>query len=159
MCDMRRTGLILAGLLLVAASASAQTKPNFTGDWKLNTAKSNFGPMPAPSSLTQKITHADPELKVVSAQSGDMGDFNTDFTFTTDGKESQNQMGNDFHMTTVATWEGDVLVMNSTLDFQGNAMTGSDKWTLSPDGKTLTVQRHFGGPMGEGDATIVMDKQ
>jgi len=156
---MQRTGLILAGLLLVAASASAQAKPNFSGDWKLNTAKSNFGAMPAPTSLTQKIVHNDPQLEVQTAQSGDFGDFNSDFKFTTDGKECQNAMGNDFHMTTTAKWDGDVLVMDSKMDFQGNAMSGSDKWMLSPDGKTITVQRHFNGPMGEGDSTIVLEKQ
>ena len=86
MRTMRRTGLMLAGLLVLAASASAQTKPNFSGDWKMNAAKSNFGQMPAPSSLTEKITHTDPSLKVQTAQSGDFGDFNSDFSFTTDGK-------------------------------------------------------------------------
>ena len=159
MRTMRRTGLILAGLLFAAASASAQTKPNFSGDWKLNTAKSNFGQLPAPSSLTQKITHDDPTLNVQTAQTSDFGDFNSDFKFTTDGKECQNAMGDQFHMTSTVKWEGDILTFDSKMDFQGAAMTGTDKWTLSPDGKTITVQRHFVSPMGEGDATIVMDKQ
>lgn len=154
----RRTGLILAGMLLAAATASAQTKPNFSGDWKLNTAKSNFGQMPAPSTLTQKVAHNDPELKVQTAQSGDFGDFNSDFSFTTDGKECANQM-NDFHITSTLKWEGPTLVFDSKMDFQGNAMSGTDKWSLSPDGKSITVMRHFNGPMGEGDATIVLDKQ
>ena len=156
---MRRTGLILAGLLLLAVGASAQTRPNFSGEWKLNTSKSNFGQTPAPSSLTQKIAHNDPDLKVQTAQTMAFGDINTDFSFTTDGKECQNAMGNDFHMTSTVKWEGDVLVFDSKMDFQGNALTGTDKWTLSPDGKTLTQQRHFVGPMGEGDVVIVLDKQ
>ncbi len=156
---MRRTGLILAGLLLLAASASAQTKPNFSGDWKLNAGKSNFGQMPAPSSLTEKITHTDPSLKVQTAQSGDFGDLNSDFSFTTDGKECQNAMGDMFKMTSTVKWDGDILMFDSKMDFQGTAMTGVDKWSLSPDGKTITVQRHFNGPMGEGDAVIVLDKQ
>lgn len=159
MRTIRRTGLILAGLLLVAASASAQTKPNFSGDWKLNTAKSNFGQMPAPTSLTEKITHAEPSLKVLTAQSGDFGDLTSDFSFTTDGKECQNAMGDMFKMTSTVKWDGDILMIDSKMDFQGNAMTGVDKWSLSPDGKTITVQRHFNGPMGEGDAVIVLDKQ
>jgi hypothetical protein len=158
MRTMRRRALILAGLVLLATSASAQTRPNFSGEWKLNTAKSNFGQMPAPSSLTQKIAHNDPDLKVQTAQTGDF-DLNTDFSFTTDGKECQNSVGNDFHMTSTVTWQGDILVFDSKLDFQGNAMTGTDKWSLSPDGKTLTVQRHFSGPMGEGEAVMVLDKQ
>jgi len=150
---------MLAGLLVLAASASAQTKPNFSGDWKLNAAKSNFGQMPAPTSLTQKIAHNDPSLKVQTAQSGDFGDLNSDFSFTTDGKECQNAMGDMFKMTSTVKWDGDILMFDSKMDFQGTAMSGVDKWSLSPDGKTITVQRHFSGPMGEGDAVIVLDKQ
>lgn len=159
MRTMRQTGLILAGLLFLAAGVSAQGKPDFSGDWKLNIAKSNFGQMPAPTSLTQKITHADPSLKVQTAQSGDFGDFNSDFSFTTDGKECQNAMGDLFKMTSTVKWDGDILLFDNKMDFQGNAMTGTDKWALSPDGKTITVQRHFNGPMGEGDAVIVLEKQ
>jgi hypothetical protein len=159
MRTMRQTGLILVGLLFLVAGAAAQGKPNFSGDWKLNASKSNFGQMPAPTSLTQKITHADPSLKVQTAQSGDFGDINSDFSFTTDGKECQNAVGDMFKMTSTVKWDGDILLFDSKMDIQGNAMSGTDKWSLSPDGKTLTVQRHFVSPMGEGDAVIVMDKQ
>ena len=144
--------------VLAIGVASAQAKPNFSGDWKLNAEKSSFGQMPAPTSLTQKITHDDPSLKVVTAQTGAFGDFTSDFSFTTDGKDCPNQM-NDFKMTSKVTWDGDSLVFDSKMDFQGNAMTGTEKWTLSPDGKVLNVTRHFSGPMGEGDATVVLDKQ
>jgi hypothetical protein len=159
MRTMRRTGLILAGMLCLAASASAQSKPNFSGDWKLNIAKSTFGQMPAPTSLTEKITHTDPSLKVQRAQSGDFGDFNSDFSYTTDGKECQNAMGDLFKMTSTVKWDGDILTFDNKMDFQGNAMTGTEKWSLSADGKTLTLQQHFNGPMGEGDAVRVLDKQ
>jgi hypothetical protein len=155
---IRRTGLILGGLLLLASSASAQTKPNFSGDWKMNAGKSNFGQMPAPATLTEKITHTEPSLKVQTAMTGDF-EVNSDFSFTTDGKECQNAMGDLFKMTSTVKWDGDILMFDSKMDFQGTAMTGVDKWSLSPDGKTLTVQRHFNGPMGEGDAVMVLDKQ
>lgn len=158
MRTMRRTGLILAGVLLLAAGVSAQGKPNFSGDWKLNTSKSNFGQMPPPASLTEKITHADPSLKVQTEMTGDFA-FNSDFSYTTDGKECQNAIGDQFKMTSTVKWDGDILVFDSKMDFQGNAMAGTDKWTLSPDGKTITVQRHFSGPMGDGDSVIVLEKQ
>lgn len=150
-----RTILVL-GVLLTGASVASAAHPNFSGEWTLNATQSNFGPMPAPTTLTQTITHDDPSLKVVSAQTG-VFDFNADFSYTTDGKECPNQL-NDFKVTSVVTWDGDTLLFNSKMDFQGNAMTSSDKWTLSPDGKTLTIARHFSGPMGEGDQTVVMDK-
>ena len=148
---------ILAATLLLAGVPRAAEHPNFSGDWTVNMAKSNFGQMPAPTSMTQKITHNDPDIKVVTAQSGALGDFTSDFSFTTDGKECANQM-NDFKMKSIVKWDGDTLVFDSKMDFQGNAMSGSDKWTLSADGKTITRQQHFSGPMGEGDATVVMDK-
>jgi hypothetical protein len=34
-----------------------------------------------------------------------------------------------------------------------------DKWTLSPDGKALTINRHFASSMGELDQKIVLEKQ
>ena len=112
--------------------------------------------MPAPTTLTQTITHDDPSLKVVTAQTG-VFNFNADFAYTTDGKECPNQL-NDFKVMSVVTWEGDTLVFTSKMDFQGNPMTSNDKWTLSPDGRRLIIARHFNGPMGEGDAMFVMDK-
>ena len=43
---------VLTGLLV---SGQAQAKPNFTGEWKLDTSKSDFGPMPAPSKRTGRV--------------------------------------------------------------------------------------------------------
>ena len=58
----------LALLTLAFGMAHAQAKPNFTGTWKVNVAKSDFGAMPAPDSRTDKITHEDTDLKVHVAQ-------------------------------------------------------------------------------------------
>jgi hypothetical protein len=33
------------------------------------------------------------------------------------------------------------------------------KWTLSADGKTLTIESHFSSSMGEGDQKQVLEKQ
>jgi hypothetical protein len=148
---------IAAATLLIAGAPRAAGHPNFSGEWKVNAAQSNWGQMPAPTRFDQKITHNDPDLKVVTDQSGPFGDFTSDFTFTTDGKECSNQM-NDFKMKSIVKWEGDTLVFDSRMDFQGNGMSGTDRWTLSADGKTITRQQHFSGPMGDGDATVVMEK-
>ena len=54
----------LVTLALIAVSAGFAAAPNFSGDWKLNAGKSSFGQFPAPSSMTQKVTHAEPKLTV-----------------------------------------------------------------------------------------------
>ena len=53
-----------------AASLAAQSKSNFSGTWKLNVSKSDFGPLPGPDSRTDVIEHNDPVLKVNTAAEG-----------------------------------------------------------------------------------------
>src|ERR1022692_2319471 len=61
--------------VMTLAVLPALAKPNFSGDWKLNLAKSSFGEMPAPTSMTLKITHEEPKLTTATKQSSEMGDF------------------------------------------------------------------------------------
>jgi hypothetical protein len=145
--------------VLALAALPVLAKPNFTGDWKLNNSKSSFGQMPTPSSMTNKITHADPKLTTAVKQSGDMGDFEMSSTYTTDGKESTNQGFGGSTTTSTAKWDGDTLLIETKGKFGDNDFTMSDKWTLSEDGKVLTIVRVFKSAMGEGEQKLVFDKQ
>jgi len=150
--------LMLAAMSLVLCAALAQAKPNFNGEWKLNASKSDFGMMPAPTSLVLKITHSDPDMKVVRTQVGEQGEFTNESAYTTDGKECVNKSRFGETKSTLK-WDGDVLVINSKMDFQGNEVTITEKWSLSEDGKTLTQNRHFSTSQGEGDVRTVLEKQ
>jgi hypothetical protein len=46
----------LALLTLAFGLVQAQAKTDFSGTWKLNASKSDFGPMPPPDTRTDKIT-------------------------------------------------------------------------------------------------------
>jgi hypothetical protein len=155
---IRIASFVTAFVLVAAGAAIAQSTPDFSGIWAMNAAQSNFGGMPAPSSLTQTVTQDPSAVKVAVKQSGDFGDMAMDFTFTTDGKENVNQVA-DMAVKSTAKWDGPVLAIDSTMDIQGSPMTMSDRWTLSGDGKQLTVDRHVTSAMGAGDAKIVFDKQ
>jgi len=145
-------------LTLAVGLIQAQAKPNLSGTWVLNVSKSDFGPMPAPDSETHKITHADPDLKVNVAQKGQMGDLNYDAAYSTDGKESTNNVaGNEFKST--AKWDGDDLTIDTKGSFNGTDFTAKDRWTLSADGKTLTVTRHINSAMGDMDMKMLFEKQ
>jgi hypothetical protein len=138
---------------------SAGARPNFSGTWKLNTAKSDFGPLPGPDSETTTIEHNDPMMKVNSKSTGGpQGDQSMTMSMTTDGKEATNSIaGNDVKST--ASWEGNSLVMNSKLKFQDQDLLIKSVWSLSPDGKTMTQDVHFTSPMGEADQKRIFDKQ
>lgn len=148
----------VALLALAFGLLQAQAKPNFSGTWKLNTAKSDFGAMPAPDSRTDTITHEDPDLKDTFTQAGQMGEVTAEMKYSTDGKETTNSVrGNEIKST--AKWEGDELAIAGKASLNGADVTLSDRWSLSADGKTLTIQRHVNSPMGDTDQKIVLEKQ
>lgn len=151
--------LSLALLTMALGFVQAQAKSDFTGTWKVDTAKSDFGPIPAPDSLTETIVHQDPSLKATIASTGGMqGDMKYDVAYTTDGKECVNKVGeNEFKST--LKWDGDDLVVETKGSFGGNDFTSKDRWNLSADGKTLTVTRHLASAMGEADVKEILVRQ
>ena len=159
---MRKPTIRLFSLtILMAAMAlvEAQAKTDFSGTWKADTAKCDFGPMAPLDSIVEKIVHEDPGLKVNIAQTGgDQGNVTYDMAYTTDGKESVNHMGeNEFH--TTLQWDGDDLVGDTKGTYSGFNFTSKDRWTLSDGGKTMTVQRHISTDSGDVDMKFVFVKQ
>ena len=147
--------------LIVASFAAltfAQSKPNFSGTWKLNTAKSDFGMLPGPESQTNVIVHADPAVKVDVASENAQGKQNFTLNYTTDSKEAVNKMG-PREVKSVAAWEGNALVLNSKMTFNDQDVAIKATWTLSEDGKTLTQNIHLAAAMGETDQKQVFEKQ
>ena len=153
-----RTGLFpFMFLTLIVGIAQAQTRPNLSGTWKLNVSKSDFGHGPAPEARTDKIVHEDPNLKDTITQSNQQGEITYDMHYTTDGKETTNTIRqNEFK--SIAHWEGDQLAIESKGTL-GRPVTLKDHWSLSGDGKTLTLQRHAAMALGSTDQKMVFDKQ
>jgi hypothetical protein len=151
--------LPVCALLTVSFTALAADNPNFTGEWKMNPSKSNFGPVPAPDLLTRSIKHHDPDLQITTHQKGGRGESTTELKYTTDGKPATNKVqGLDSKGT--ARWEGDKLVIESWLEIQGSEIKGKEVWSLSDGGKTLTIRNHASLPkQGDFDTTLVLEKQ
>jgi hypothetical protein len=142
-----------------AATASAGGKANYSGTWKMNVAKSDFGPLPPSNSRTDIITHSDPNLKVAVSDDGAQGKQEYTLNMTTDGKETTNSTGG-MDVKNTAAWEGPSLVVGTKLNFQGTDVTVRSVWVLSADGKTLTQTAHLvAGALGETDQTFVFEKQ
>jgi hypothetical protein len=149
----------IAGAKPAAATMSASgAKPNYSGTWKLNVAKSDFGPIPGPDSRTDVIDHKDSVLKVSTAQDSAQGKQEYTLNLTTDGKEMTNNPGG-LEVKSIGGWEGSNLVMNVKLKFQDNDVAAKTTWLLSDDGKTLTQNQHLTTAMGELDQKMVFERQ
>jgi len=146
--------LMLAAIVCFCASiATAQTKPNFTGTWKMNPAKSKFEGG-GPSGITAKIDQKDDSVTEAVTVTLDGGDQSVEGEYTTDGKEIDVQVGPAAAKGS-AKWDGDALV----IEWKSEGFLFRRKFALSTDGKTLTMAVHRTSPNGEVDETVVFDKQ
>jgi hypothetical protein len=151
-----KTSILLAALAGIAVAAD---KPNLSGDWKLNIAKSTMGPIPAPTSYTRKVTHAEPSITIEDTQTGSpLGDQHDTRTYTTDGKEISYQ-ANGADVKSAATWDDNALQIDSKASVQGMDLVIKDKITMGDDGKTLSDTVHITTPQGDLDLVLVFEKQ
>ncbi|MBI3664777.1 MAG: hypothetical protein HY236_00880 [Acidobacteria bacterium] len=153
---MRKWTIGFAALFLAAWPALPQAeKPNFSGRWELDKARSKLGPAPAPDAFTESIDHKEPQVIISGVTKSAVMRENTSFIkLTTDGVENLNMMnGNEFRTRT--RWEGGKLV--TVVKGMGGLELTEIRF-LSKDGKTQTVDTYMGAPKGEPQQRRVMVK-
>jgi hypothetical protein len=165
---MKRVVIAAFAMLTIAAGAVAAEKPaaanksatsnrpNFSGEWTMNAAKSNFGQLPAPAKFVRKIQHSVPSLTVIEEQTAGGNDSTTTRKITTDGKSVTIEL-NGAPALCSSVWDGSDLVATTALDTVGLKFT--DRMSLSSDGKLLTSKVQIASPQGDAELTIVFDRQ
>lgn len=143
---------VLASIIIVfpcailgsAQSQPAQARPDLNGAWKLNSQKSDLADdyryALSLGEESVRISVQDPEIKVTRHYS--FGEFNS--ILYTDGRTASNRDTTGETIKLSAKWDGRKLVSRYTLHraFAGNPETVDviDEWTISNDGKTLTLK-------------------
>jgi hypothetical protein len=155
-CNITLTAL--AALCLAGASQAAD-KPDFSGEWKLNVGKSDFGGRkPTPTVAILKIEHKDPVLKITRTIVTDNGQLTTEAIYSTDGTETTNKLPGGGEMKNTAKWVDSALLIETPVRLSGKeAFSIKWKWILSEDGRTLATVRTFAP--GEPPQSEVYEKQ
>lgn len=151
------TAGVVALVAFSAALAQQTAKADFTGVWTLDTAKSEGLP---PTFKGQKLTvkHTGDRVEIESKITLDEGDRSDTDAFTLDGKAADYKPkgpgGLEGTGKRTATWSADGrgIDLNEAATFD-TPMGSADvkitrKWSLSPDGKTLTIEINADTPMG-----------
>jgi hypothetical protein len=150
--------MILILAVWVGTALSAQL--NYTGDWKLNTDKSDFGMAPPISSRTDKIVHKDPSLQITRTQTTAAGTGTSEYACSTDGKDCTISVtGAALKVSGAFKWVDEGLTFDGKGTYNGGDLSIHEKWNLSPDGKIITIQRHLTVSEGQADQTLVLEKQ
>lgn len=150
--------LMLSSIVGVAATqAQAQSAKAWTGTWKLDSGKSRLH-NPAPRQVTLHIEAMDANtVKFTATGTGPEGKpFNESF----EGKAN----GDQFPLIVNGAETGRVSYRReSDTNFSANGIlpegTVTENLTLSPDGKTITVQVQVRGVQGDYDETEVFTRQ
>lgn len=144
---MRRVAPCLLGMLMLTTLAAVRgagskplAHPDFTGSWTLDVSKSE-GTM-LPTSATLKITQNEKSMSVERTTTA-MGMTRTGTAnYALDGSPSKNTVnanGTNIDFNSSAAWSDDVLVIKTTADFGGGSFSGTERYSLSDDKKTLTI--------------------
>jgi hypothetical protein len=148
--------LMLIPLFLTILPAADH--PNFTGTWKMDGDRSDFGQIPKPANFVRKVEHDDPKVHVVTTFTTPNGEAVTDVRYTTDGKENLNTVrGGEW--TSTMLWDGTSLDLTSKRMLNGSEVSTKERWTLTSKGKVLTVVNKTTTPQAEITFTVVLNKE
>ena len=165
----------LSGLSLVALAAvlvSAQEKVNFSGTWVLDKSQSDVSQLMGLSDDPEKARNASMTM-VVEQQGSNLrvnrilktqGEERKEIhTYKIGGGETTNIGSRGETVVGRAFWEGDKLVIVSTRTWRVLLKDVSAEsrgvWSLSPDGKNLTIAAQVNSPRGEQRGKVVFDKR
>ena len=163
---MRIRSLVAALALVAGSRAAAQAShPDFGGVWVLDAAKTvSEGQLGVPTSATYTIrVHGDSIISDRVAEAAGTGTITSHLVWGTDGKAWKNTIpvnGENTEISSVLSWTEGTLVIKTTLSIQGTAVDQLDQWTLSTDGKTLSMKRSISAEGQEiGSTTMYLNKK
>jgi hypothetical protein len=140
--EMRLKQMIVF-LCVTAVLAIAAERPNFSGSWQFNPEKSKNVGMMSQMKMVQAIEQSETALVVTTHATlqGKDDDNRTQYDLT--GKPATNESPMGGPAETVTKWQGGKLVTTWTSESAvagGPKVVRTETRSLSPDGKTMTVE-------------------
>ena len=186
---MKKALFLTAFVCLMTFAAFAQDKKSadFSGSWTLDVSKSKLDERSRIESMTLVVTQTDKDIKVETAtkrapladsatsdggqgggrRRGGFGGGDGTTVYTLDGKETsieeEGRMGKIPVKLKAELEGGGKLKLFSSRTFNTpngeTTMTIKEAWSLSEDGKTLTVKRDMETPRGTNSSEMVFTKK
>lgn len=133
----------LVSFALGASPAPAQSRPDFSGVWRLEGAESRMiggGGAGGEHQLTWLVDHRDPEISIVVNLRDEHGSHEYAFRCTTDGRECVNELPELGEVRRIrAVWEDSALVMTQRATTPHGDFSARDRLSLA--GERLIFDR------------------
>jgi type IV secretion system protein VirB10 len=145
---------VAVALAAAVPLAAIDADRDFSGRWFLDPQASNIRALPALPDRLLLIVQREMAFRCSStAEDG----AEAVWTFSADGKESQYALGQE-HRKTVAKWEGAALLINTLVSGPPDYSV-MDRWKLSANRSTLTIERQVAGSTGQVEGTAVYRRE
>lgn len=158
--------VLVAAPTLLFSFISRPDRINFSGNWELNADKSDLGQFADYATHTIKADQQADSITISRTAHSFNGDDNTTLeTLTFDGKQSNTKLLGESTKSASLKWADDGQSFSETyklmLDFNGQQMeiNGTEKWSLTDDGKTLVVENSSSSSFGDISTKAIYTKQ
>jgi hypothetical protein len=140
---------VMSVVLLGSGSGQAQPSPaGLSGTWERDKTRSDAvarrGQTAADAEITMVIEQRAPTVSIKRVLTMGSDRVVRQLTYTTDGKENKNLNARGSEVRSRSTWDGGRLVTkgSQTMDSPLGKVDAAvnETWTLSPDGRTLTIE-------------------
>lgn len=163
----RKSFLAIGAFVIVALSSFTlhAQKASFSGDWKLNEAKSELGEFGGRVPYSVKAEQKEGAITVTKVSPGFNGGdpMTTTVTLTYDGKVVESEGFGGSTRKSTAKWsdDGKTLTINSTINFERDGQTfefkSTENWTINKDG-LLQIDTQSTSPRGDSSTKAVYTK-
>jgi hypothetical protein len=140
---VNRIAALLAAVVVALAlpgAASAQGRPDFTGTWTLDLAKSNMGAPAGSAAAARPVVLVITQTATVMTVERRAGDRSDSATLKLDGTESVNKTPSGADVKTTAKWVGATLVTHAKMTVGDSSTESTDVRSLSADGRVMTIE-------------------
>jgi hypothetical protein len=142
-----------------SSEPKSEPKVNFSGRWRMDKERSDFGKFKMPDMVIRVIEQHDPTMNVHLVQTAGGKTNTVDATYMTDGSVTTNVI-NGRDATSHAFWDGKALVIRTDMKTAKDEDEQiEDRYELSEDGQTLTTTSHVVTEKGEATLTMVSKKE
>jgi hypothetical protein len=155
--------LTIAAVVALASAmpvVTAQRKPDFSGEWRLNRQASTLSPAVAAAAQSGalKIEHRDPAFKCQMTIVLDGKPIETKYELLTDGREVTSTAGGRRTVSSLR-WDSNALVATSRVEIPNGEMTIVFRYELLDDGRRLRASEQLRGAGRDQDNVWVFDRQ
>jgi hypothetical protein len=132
-CLVTIAAILLPGL-------AAQTKPDFSGTWKLDLLRSRMDEASAPKGVTMTIEHQEPKIKIGVTTVTDKGESTYTFDLSTKGTEVKQTLDGHPCAASVKWDDGESLVFLLNRETADGTVTSARRLKLGSEKMLSTVQ-------------------